>query len=246
MLPLAKGRFTARFATTPHDLNRALALRHQCFIADRGLVTPITDHDSFDDRCQHILIEDLGSGTLVCCFRLMKFVSGVFLSTSYSAQFYDLTRLIHYPEPMAELGRFCIHPDFTDPDILRIAWGALARMVDGLNVHMLFGCTSFDGANPALHDAAFAFLHGAHLAPDRWKVGVKSPDAYLFPKASGADPARAMALMPPLLRTYLAMGGWVSDHAVIDAKLNTTHVFTALEISAIPPRRARLLRELAT
>ena len=51
--------------------------------------------------------------------------------------------------------------------------------------------------------------------------------------------------MPPLLRTYLLMGGWVSDHAVVDRDLNTLHVFTALEIRAIPPARARLLRGVA-
>ncbi|MEL6426276.1 MAG: ornithine-acyl-ACP acyltransferase, partial [Pseudomonadota bacterium] len=48
--------------------------------------------------------------------------------------------------------------------------------------------------------------------------------------------------MPPLLRSYLVMGGWVSDHAVVDNDLNTLHVFTGLEIKGIPPGRARLLR----
>ena len=56
---------------------------------------------------------------------------------------------------------------------------------------------------------------------------------------------RAMAQMPPLLRSYLMMGGWVSDHAVVDRQLNTLHVFTGLEIKAIPPARARLLRSAA-
>ena len=56
------------------------------------------------------------------------------------------------------------------------------------------------------------------------------------------DAKRAMLAMPPLLRTYLLMGGWVSDHAVVDRDLNTLHVFTGLEIRAIPPARARLLR----
>jgi putative hemolysin len=51
--------------------------------------------------------------------------------------------------------------------------------------------------------------------------------------------------MPPLLRTYLAMGGWVSDHAVVDRDLGTLHVFTGLEIAAIPPGRARALRAVA-
>jgi hypothetical protein len=48
--------------------------------------------------------------------------------------------------------------------------------------------------------------------------------------------------MPPLLRTYLMMGGWVSDHAVIDKKMNTLHVFTGLEVSIIPEGRKQLLR----
>ena len=54
-----------------------------------------------------------------------------------------------------------------------------------------------------------------------------------------------MAGMPPLLRTYLLMGGWVSDHAVVDRDLGTLHVFTGLEIGAIPPARKRLLRGVA-
>ena len=50
--------------------------------------------------------------------------------------------------------------------------------------------------------------------------------------------------IPPLLRTYLAMGGWVSDHAVVDRAMNTLHVFTGLEIAAIPEARKKLLRAI--
>ena len=57
--------------------------------------------------------------------------------------------------------------------------------------------------------------------------------------------SRSVSLKPPLLRSYLAMGGWVSDHAVIDRQMGTLHVFTGLEIAGIPPNRARLLRALA-
>jgi hypothetical protein len=50
--------------------------------------------------------------------------------------------------------------------------------------------------------------------------------------------------MPPLLRSYIGMGGWVSDHAVVDRTMNTLHVFTAVQTAAIPPARQRLLRAL--
>jgi putative hemolysin len=59
------------------------------------------------------------------------------------------------------------------------------------------------------------------------------------------DLKAAMRHMPPLLRTYLMMGGWVSDHAVIDRQMGTLHVFTGVEIRAIPAARARMLRALA-
>jgi putative hemolysin len=61
-------------------------------------------------------------------------------------------------------------------------------------------------------------------------------------KLKRPDMKQALRRMPPLLRTYLVMGGWVSDHAVIDNDLNTLHVFTGVEIKRMPPKRARLLR----
>ena len=97
-------------------------------------------------------------------------------------------------------------------------------------------------------------LGARHLAPRRWLPRVKAPEVFRFARrrrlaAAGAgpgfDPRRGLAAMPPLLRTYLMMGGWVSDHAVLDRKLDTMHVFTGVEIAAIPPARARALRALA-
>ena len=60
----------------------------------------------------------------------------------------------------------------------------------------------------------------------------------------GFDAKKANADMPRLLNIYLLMGGWVSDHAVIDRDLNTMHVFTAVDIKAIPQELKRLLRTL--
>ncbi|HHB81042.1 MAG TPA: ornithine-acyl-ACP acyltransferase, partial [Aliiroseovarius sp.] len=37
----------------------------------------------------------------------------------------------------------------------------------------------------------------------------------------------------------------VSDHVVVDDALRTLHVFTGLEIAAVPRARARALRALA-
>ena len=91
-------------------------------------------------------------------------------------------------------------------------------------------------------------LRERHLAPRRWLPRVKAPQVFRFARALArrrADPRAGFAAMPPLLRSYLVMGGWVSDHAVVDRQLDTLHVFTGLEIGAIPAARQRLLRRAA-
>lgn len=253
MLSLRKGRYIARLAETPADLARAQHLRWRAFIAGTGaaLDGPRArglDADDFDPVCTHVLVEDSATGDLVCCFRLLSLPSGREIGRSYSAQYYELSGLAGFEGPMVEMGRFCIDPDRKDPDILRVAWGAMTRLVDETGVEMLFGCSSFHGTDADTYADAFAMLRDAHLAPRRWLPRVKAPNVVRFAQRLARlrpDARRAMQAMPPLLRTYLLMGGWVSDHAVVDRDLNTLHVFTGLEIRAIPPARARLLRGVA-
>ena len=90
-------------------------------------------------------------------------------------------------------------------------------------------------------------LRDRHLAPKRFWPRVKAPNVFRFAARLRRKPDRVKALksMPPLLRSYLTMGGWVSDHAVVDRDLNTLHVFTGLEVGRIPPARARVLRAIA-
>lgn len=146
---------------------------------------------------------------------------------------------------MLEMGRFCTHPDFSDPDIVRVAWAALTGFVDQQGVKILFGCTSFNGIDPDQHVDAFALLNHQFLAPLDWRPEVKSREYQAFEGLSGCgqlDFRRSMRGIPPLLRAYFSMGGRVSDHAVIDRDLNTMHVFTGLEVKNIPPARVRQLK----
>lgn len=239
MLSLRKGRYAARAARSEDDIAAVQNLRQGRF--RRGAAP---DLDAFDEQCHHILVEEIKTGVSVCCFRLLPLTSGAQIDMSYSSQYYDLERLSGFDGAMAEMGRFCIHPDYTDPDILRVAWGAMTRYVDENGVKMLFGCSSFQGTEAEEYYDTFALLRDRHLAPKRFLPRIKTPENFRFAQRLKRKPdaKRAMKTMPPLLRTYLVMGGWVSDHAVVDRDLNTLHVFTGLEISAIPPARARLLR----
>ncbi len=241
-LALQKGRYTTRLATHARDVQLAQELRGRVFLKSNT-----RDEDRFDSLCDHILVEERTTGELVCCFRFMHLRDGAEISKSYSAQFYDLSALMGFPGPMVELGRFCIAPEWKDPDILRIAWGALTSYVDQNGVALLFGCASFDGTDESAYSDAFAMLRDRHLGPKRWLPRVKAPKVFKFADRlrGKADVKKALKHMPPLLRTYLMMGGWVSDHAVIDSHMKTLHVFTGVEVAAIPDARKKLLRAVA-
>jgi len=246
------GKYRARLADCEADVLACQRLRYLTFVAERGLVRAggaEIDADEFDAHCRHVMVEDAKSGTLVCCFRMMPLESGAEIGRSYSARFYELSNLAAFPGKMVEMGRFCIHPAWRDPDILRAAWSAMTKFVDDEGVELLFGCSSFYGVDAETYRDAFALLAQKHIAPKRWLPRVKAPKVFRFAsKLRFLKPEMKLALkrMPPLLRTYLQMGGWVSDHAVIDHDLNTLHVFTGVEIARVPAARKRLLRRAGT
>lgn len=223
------------------DLEAARQVRHLAFHGQRAQPGQ-ADRDAYDDHFTHVLIED---GTqVVGTFRFQVLVPKA-LDRAYAAQTHDLTPLRAYPAPMMELGRFCLDPERGEPDILRVAWAGIAAEVDARGVGLLFGCSSFPGADPAHHAEALALLGARHAGRAPWRPGVRAGvEAVPLPTMRPRDPARAVKALPPLLRTYLGMGGWVGTHAVIDRHLDTLHVFTGVEVASIPPARKRLLRAM--
>jgi putative hemolysin len=251
MTAFSRGRYTARLAAGPEDVEAAQRLRYRTFIEGRGAAVEGAraqglDADDLDPLCEHMLIEERRGGRLVCCFRMMPLANGAEIARSYSARYYDLTPLTEYPDRMVEMGRFCVDPEFRDPDVIRVAWSAMMRHVDERSVGMVFGCSSFKGVDADAYMDAFALLKERHLAPKRWLPRVKAPRVFRYASRLGLrrpDMSEALKRMPPLLRSYLMLGGWVSDHAVIDHDLNTLHVFTGVEMRAVPPKRLQLLRQ---
>ncbi len=230
-------KYLAALADTAERVDACLALRSAVFRGAAG----VSDRDRFDEVCEHMAIERVSDGRVVACFRFMSLERGAAVDRTYSAQFYELPGLRDFAAPMIEMGRFCVDPGVRDADVLRVAWGAMARIVEARGAGLLFGCSSFEGTDAQRYQDAFAMLRDRHIAPPRLLPRIKAPRVFEFARRlkRTADPKAAMRAMPPLLKTYLAMGGWVSDHAVVDRDLGTLHVFTGVEVGAIPPARRR-------
>ena len=237
------GRYRARYASSQIDVLAAQSLRYQCFnLSNKDEL----DVDDFDALCQHVLIENLETEKLICCYRILKFDSGKNISSSYSSQFYDLKVIENFTEPMIEVGRFCIDPEINDPSVVLTAWAALAQIVDHNETELLFGCSSFEGIEKEKYFDSFALLRDRYMAPDHWRPKIKAAQVFCYSKdlIYKVDKKKALLNMPPLLKTYLSMGAWVSDHAVVDLNMKTLHLFTGMEISKIPKSRKRFLLNL--
>jgi putative hemolysin len=237
MEPMVKGALAARLAETEGEVAQALALRARVFRGGRA------DRDAWDDTCRHALI--LREGMLAATFRVQRLAASE-IGTSYAGQRYDLTRLAARGGVLVELGRFCTDPGQRSADPIRLAWALATRLVDAWGAGFLFGCTSFPGTDPEVESAALGLLAARNLAPADWAPGIKSAEVFAIAGLPApAEAQLALARLPPLLRSYLALGGRVSGHAVIDRDLGTFHLFTGLDIAAIPPARAAALRDLS-
>lgn len=238
------GRFRLALAVKDAELHAAQRLRQQSFLPHlSGDDLALVDADAFDARFDHLLIRDSDSQDLVATCRLTLY-SPEELATSYSAQFYDLSLLSMFAGPFLEIGRFCVDQKAKDPDVLRLMWAGITALVLRERVSFLFGCSSFSGTELTRHRDGLALLARRHLAPEHLHIGLRAPETIPLSSSMG-DYAKGVPQLPALLRSYLSLGGWVSDHAVIDRDLQTVHVFTGVEVARVPPRRAESLRAIA-
>ncbi len=210
-------------------------LRHKSFRDSIGF-----DLDKYDDVSQHVMIE-MGD-VLVGTMRLRVLAPAADLNATYTGSFYGIDPI---GSPSLEIGRFCVAPTAPVAEVLRTAWAILTRLVDAKGVKFIFGCASFEGTDPARYADVFALLLSRHQGELPIKAKASETKRLADVQAPQLDAVAALKQIPALLRSYLALGGFVGDHVVIDRDLGTLHVFTGVEIARIPPARARALRRAA-
>lgn len=167
---------------------------------------------------------------------------------SYTGGFYDLRPFAERGDTVLELGRVCVDPNVQNADVLRRAWGALAQLVRVADVDVIIGCSSFEGTEIARHTDVLCHLfakhgrqgHGTPVLLDGQAGEIAGGKAVALASLTPTGQVLRPTDVPPLLRTYLLMGGWIGDHAVIDPHMKTTHVFTALRVADVPEARKRL------
>jgi putative hemolysin len=105
----------------------------------------------------------------------------------------------------------------------------------------MFGCASLPGTDPEALAAPLSYLHHYRLAPPGLRPRALARRYIGMGRrlAAAVDPARALAALPPLIKGYLRLGGFVGDGAVVDAQFNTTDVCVVVKTELVTERYSR-------
>jgi putative hemolysin len=243
------GRFVVRLAESGAEVAAAQSLRYHVFYEEmRALPTPEMaarrqDFDAFDDVCDHLLVIDQSrpaGESVVGTYRLIRQEVAEAKGGFYSASEYDISGLLAR-NPNArflELGRSCVHPDYRTNATIQLLWRGITGYILAHNIDFMFGCGSLGGTDPDALALPLSYLHHEHLAPPELRVRAH-PHLYVpmdrMPREA-INPRVALRALPPLIKGYLRLGGYVGDGAVVDRQFNTTDVFILVPVSRITDR----------
>ena len=245
------GDFEVRLAENAAEIDAAQALRYRVFYEEMTakptpeMAARRRDFDAFDAVCDHLLVFDHRRGEgpegIVGTYRLTRRSAAAKIGRFYSSAEYDIQPLIDYPGEILELGRSCIAKDARNTATMQMLWRGIALYSHHYNIQVMFGCASMPGPDPAQHAQAMSSLYPHHLAPPEIRVralasryvkmDVLEPGSY--------DPRKAMARVPPLIKGYLRLGGFVGEGAVIDPEFGSTDVCIIVKTEIITEKYIR-------
>ena len=231
------GNMEVRLAATPAEIDAAQSLRFRVFYTEGGAqasaktAAASRDCDDFDAVCDHLLVIDQARGEapadcIVGTYRLMRREHAEKIGRFYTAAEYDISRILALPGAILELGRSCTDPAYRNRSTMQMLWQGIASYVFSHDITMMFGCASLSGIDPAALALELSYLHHYHRAPDDFCPRAL-PHLYaamdLIPK-DAVSMKQALNALPPLVKGYLRLGGFVGDGAVVDRQFNTTDV----------------------
>ena len=251
IVDIRAGALHVRLAETSADIDAAQALRYRIFYEIMG-ARPLPgmeqrrrDMDGYDQICDHLLVFDHSRGTgaeaVVGTYRLIRREAAARLGAFYSQAEYDIAALLAYPGEILELGRSCVDAGYRARSVMQLLWGGISAYVSHYDIALMFGCASLPGIDPDVLAAPLSYLYYHHLAPPAMRARAL-PERFVEMRrldSAALDPARMLAALPPLIKGYLRLGGFVGDGAVIDQQFNTTDVCIVVKTDLVAEKYSR-------
>ncbi|MBE03602.1 MAG: hemolysin-like protein [Gammaproteobacteria bacterium] len=251
---ICAGSLEVRLARSKDEVEAAQALRYRVFYEEMG-ATPNRemelvrrDFDRFDEFCDHLLVLDHalpeGPDRVVGTYRLYRRSIADQNGGFYSSSEYDISALINQPGEILELGRSCVQKSYRNRATMTLLWRGNAAYVSHYQIRLMFGCASFPGADPESHALPLAYLYHYQLAPQKIRP-IALPDLYVnmntIPKAD-IDQRKALREIPPLIKGYLRLGGFIGDGGVIDQQWDSVDVSIVVKTDLVTQKYREKLK----
>ncbi|SDB69760.1 GNAT family N-acetyltransferase [Belnapia rosea] len=248
---LRAGNLGVRIAETVEEVDAAQALRFRVFYEEMGAhpdaetLASARDRDGFDAVADHLLVidHDLGEGpeSVVGTYRLIRREAARAVGGFYSASEYDIAPLVALPGPILELGRSCVGAGHRTRGTLQLLWRGIAAYVFRHRIDVMFGCASLPGTDLDALAPALTYLYAHHLAPPALRPRALAERHVEMDRLDPAslDVRTVLNDLPPLIKGYLRLGGFVGDGAVIDPQFNTTDVCIVVKTELITDKYSK-------
>ncbi len=252
-----RGNLILRQTSGPAEIEACQRLRYRVFYEELGARSNSAEHregadaDRFDAICDHLAVIHthstsasdpirLADGELIGTYRLLRQEVAETHGGFYTQDEFDVAPIIAaHPElRFLELGRSCVLKPYRTKPVVELLWQGIWNYVRVHDLHVMLGCASLEGTDPAQHAAALSFLAQSAVAPPEWRVkALASRYVEMNRIPEGQINARhALRQLPPLIKGYLRLGCYIGEGAVIDLQFNTIDVLIVLPISAISAR----------
>jgi putative hemolysin len=248
---IRSGSLEVRLAESAAEIDASQALRYRVFYEEMGaeptpeMARRERDFDRFDEVADHLLVLDHTRGpgpeAVVGTYRLIRRSAAARAGRFYSAAEYDIATMVAYPGEILELGRSCVDVTARSRPAMQLLWRGIAAYVFHHEIDVMFGCASLPGTNPDALAVPLSYLHHHHLAPPALRpraLAQRYVDMCRLP-AGAIHPTRSLAELPPLIKGYLRLGGFVGDGAVIDHQFNTTDISIVVKTELITDKYSR-------
>ena len=245
------GNLGVRLATTDAEIDAMQALRYRVFYGEMGAKADAKtaashrDSDAYDAVADHLLVvdHDLGDGPegVVGTYRLIRSEAAAKIGRFYSADEYDLGPIIGFDGKVLELGRSCVAAPYRGRAVMQLLWSGIAAYVFHHDIKLMFGCASLPGIDTDALATELTYLYYNHLAPPAIRPRAL-PHRYIEMRRVDRDsfePRRVLTRLPPLIKGYLRLGGFVGDGAVVDPQFNTTDVAVIVKTELVTDRYFR-------
>ena len=250
-IDVRSGTLQVRLAESADDIDAAQMLRYRVFYDEMGakpsaeMARLRRDFDDFDGVADHLLVVDhaRGSGAtaVVGTYRLIRRDAAVRHGGFYSEAEYDIAEVAAYSGEILELGRSCVDASARNRPTMQLLWRGIASYVFHYDIALMFGCASLPGVDPDALAVPLSYLYHHHLAPPPLRPRARAERYVDMQRLEPGtfDPARTLAELPPLIKGYLRLGGFVGDGAVIDHQFNTTDVCIVVKTDLVTDKYYR-------